>query len=155
MSDVDELFQLLSAAPPRSLELVRRFALEGMPLEMLAGLYDVSPDEAKVLVFRALLDVESGGTRRVSDADEPGALQAMDASPLLARLRGNREELLLRLREAAVAFANSPDRARDEWLRRIAIVLVLALTAFFYWRDENKPRPPPERRPSTPAVVAP
>jgi hypothetical protein len=142
MSDVDDLFTLLSDAPPRSLEIVKRFALEGMTLEQLAALYDVGVPEARVLVFRALLDVESGGTKRVRDADE-GEL----ASPFVEKLRGNREALLLRLREAAVAFANSPDRTRDEWVRRLAIVVVLALTAFFYWRENSKPRPPPEKRP--------
>ncbi len=169
MSEVDALFRLLSEAPPRSAEIVKRVALRGVSLEEIARSFDVDVERARVIVFRAFLDVSSGGTARLRDEEEALAAVALwaphpDPLPpsqgegtlrqLWQRLEANREGLEARLLTAATAFAASPDRDRDEWLRRIAIIVVLALTAFFYWREQNKPRPPPEKRqvitPATP-----
>jgi|APLak6261675434_1056106.scaffolds.fasta_scaffold01440_4 hypothetical protein len=148
MSEVDALFELLSHAPPRERALVQRVAFEGLSLEAVAQLYDVDLPRAKVLVFRALQTV--AGRAPLSDEAEAAVIDRpeSEAAALLARLKTHRVELQARLEKAAVAFAQSPDRVRDEWVRRLAIVVVLALTAFFYWREQNKPRPPPEKRPT-------
>lgn len=160
MSEVDALVRKLTAAPPRSAEIVKRYALRDVSPAALGPLFEVEEPQARRLLLRALLDVSSGGTLAVSDADEATLLpQVLDAAPvvtplaqelvvLVAKLRANSDEVTEALRKAAEAFEASPDRVRDEWLRRAAIVLVLALTAFFYWRDQNKPRPPPEKRPT-------
>ena len=71
---------------------------------------------------------------------------------LWQQLERNREELKVRLDRAAAEFAASPDRGRDEWVRRLSIVLVLALTAYFWWAEKTKPHPPPQKRPT---IVAP
>lgn len=150
MADVDALFRLLNDAPPRAAEIVKRVALRGLPLAELGALYGVDEARAEVLLFRALLDVRSGGTARVSDAREPAELAAMRAGPagagegsqaraLLDRLTAHRVELTARLQHEAEAFARSPDRVRDERLRWVAIVVVLALTAYFYWREQHQP----------------
>lgn len=159
MSEVDALFRLLTAAPPRSAQIVKRFALKGESLEALGTAFAVELPEAKVLVLRALLDVQSGGTARVSDADEPALVAAVFDDPasshelaqLVSKLRSNAGPLDEKLARAADDFERSPDRGRDEWLRRLAIALVIGLSAYFYWREQNKPRPPPEKRP----IVAP
>ena len=158
MSEVDALFRLLTDAPPRSSEIVRRVALAGMDFPQLASLYGVDLPRAQVLVFRALLDVISGGSARVPDSREPAEVEAMvsgtsssgegaEARKLWDRIRQNGQALEEKLKQEARDFAASPDRNRDEWLRRAAIVLVLALTAFFYWREQNKEKPPLQRRP--------
>ena len=66
---------------------------------------------------------------------------------LWERLSRNRDELRAMLEKSAAEYAASPDRDRDEWFRRAAIVLVLALTAYFYWREETKPHPALQKRP--------
>lgn len=171
MSEVDALFRLLTDAPPRSAEIVKRVALAGMGFPEVGKLYGVDVPRAQVLVFRALLDVMSGGTARVPDVREEAEVLAMvgpSPSPLPAsqgegfqvrklwdQLTLHREALKVRLDQSAAAFAASPDRIRDEWLRRIAIVVVIALTAFFYWREQHKPRPPPQKRPIVAPVTPP
>lgn len=158
MSEVDALFRLLAAAPPRSAEIVKRVTLGGLELDALAKLYGVDVPHAQVLVFRAFLDVGSGGKARVPDSREPAEVSAMisaasgegegaQARRLWERLSQNRDELKAKLEKAAADYAASPDRDRDEWLRRAAIVLVLALTAFFYWREKTKPLPLHQKRP--------
>ncbi|MFT3707054.1 MAG: hypothetical protein QM817_05230 [Archangium sp.] len=126
--------------------------MRGATLEELSKLYAVTPEQGRLLVLRALLDVESGGTHRVADADEPSLAAAVfDAQPstdplttrlrgLIERLKNNAAPVTEKLRVAAEEFEKSPDRSRDEWLRRLAIVAVLALTAFFYLRESNKPK---------------
>lgn len=158
MSEASALFRLLSHAPPRSAEVVKRVTLEGLPLAELAALYGVDGPRAEVLVFRAFLDVHSGGTAVLPDAEEATEVRAFfsgaggGTAPPLRALRGqleaNREALRALLEQAAAEWERSPARGREEWLRRLAIVLVLALSAFFYWREQHKPRPPPERRPT-------
>lgn len=158
MSEVDALFRLLVDAPPRSAELVKRVALGGMDLEALAKLYGVDVPHAQVMLFRAFLDVSSGGKARVPDSREPAEVSAMIASTpgegegaqarrLWSAMSQHRDELRAKLEKAAADYAASPDRDRDEWLRRAAIVLVLALTAFFYWREKTKPLPMHQKRP--------
>jgi hypothetical protein len=155
MSEVDALFRLLTAAPPRSAQIVKRYALKGESLESIGAAFSVGHPEAKRLVLRALLDVPSGGTARLNDADEPALVGRVfhevhgphELSQLVKRLRTNAAELEQRLQRAAEEFERSPDRGRDEWLRRLAIAVVIGLTAFFYLREQNKPRPPPEKRP--------
>jgi hypothetical protein len=192
MSEVDALFRLLTDAPPRSAEIVKRVALAGMDFPEVGKLYGVDVPRAQVLVFRAMLDVVSGGTARVPDAREAAEVAAMvgpspersrgtpgplvtepsmsgqagsslvlepfdsaqgergrEARKIWNQIAANKDELKERLGKAALEFADSPDRVRDEWLRRIAIVVVIALTAFFYWREQTKPHPPPQKRPIT------
>lgn len=80
----------------------------------------------------------------------PPAAATVDPSvrPLadaLAALWANRDAVQRRLRDAEAEAARSPARAREAWLRRLAILLILALTAWFYWRERQAPppRPPP------------
>lgn len=162
MSQVDALFHLLSHAPPRAAEVVKRVALAGQDFPTLAQLYGVDVPRAKILVFRALLDVSSGGVLRVPDEREAAEVEAMlgseagsgegaQARKLWQALSEHREALKARLEQSAAQYTASPDRDRDEWLRRAAIVLVLALTAFFYWQEKTKPKTPLMQR----RIVAP
>ena len=157
MSEVDALFRLLTDAPPRSAEVVKRVALAEMDFPQLATLYGIDVPRAQILVFRSLLDVVSGGSLRVPDTREQVEVEAMvngsssaegaQARKLWDRLAENRQALEEKLKQSAAEFAASPGRGRDEWLRRAAILLVLALTAFFYWQEQTRPRPPLQKRP--------
>ncbi len=167
MSDVDALFRLLTAAPPRSAEIVKRVALSQKSFPELAALYGLDVPRMQRLAFRSFLDVLSGGTARVPDEREATETEVMlgerqaaqgegaELRRLWQSLTANRAELEAQLTRAAAAFEASPDRVRDERLRWVAIAVVLALTAYFYFQQANKPHPPPQKRPTTTAPFTP
>ncbi len=108
------LFERLSRAHPRSVQVLRRAFLDALPREDFEALYGVKPAAADALISRSLADAQLTGEE--------------------ANLTEHREVLTKRLDDAARAWATSPDRARDEKLRWLAIAVVLALSAWFYWR---------------------
>lgn len=165
MSEVDALFRMLDAAPPRSAEIVKRVALAQMGWAQFASLYGVDEARAKVIVFRAFVDVMSGGSVRFSDEQEPFEVEAMLSASvaklhpaggaavrqLWDRYAEHRVELQKRLEQQAADFAASPDRVKEERWRYIAIVLIIALASYFYWREkqrqpESRPAPADRRR---------
>lgn len=160
MLDVPAMLQLLEAAPPRSAQLVRRAVLEGLPLEALAALYGVPTPQARVLLFRALLEVRGGPGEVLEEAEEAQevaayfgggeAPRARSLRALTAAMGSAREALLAALARRAAEHEASPDRVREQWLRRAAIVAILALSAWFYWQERHRPLPPPEKRPVLP-----
>ncbi|MEW6433822.1 MAG: sigma factor-like helix-turn-helix DNA-binding protein [Myxococcota bacterium] len=83
-------------------------------------------------------------------ADAAPAEQVKPLADVLGALAAHRDGLKRRLADAEAAAARSPARAREVWLRRIAIAVILALTAYFYWRDQHAPPPPPLPRPALP-----
>lgn len=133
MAQVDALFRTLVATHPRTLQIVRRACLENLTTEQLSQLYGITPDATQTLVARALFDAE------LIDARES--------------LTEHRVDLLTRLDAAAVEYAKSPDRIREERLRQLAIVVVLVLSAFFYWREANKPKTVLKPRPTVPTAA--
>jgi hypothetical protein len=155
MSEVDALFRLLQAAPPRAAEIAKRLGLQGTSLEQLGALFGVDLPRARILAFRALTDVQSGGTVRVPDAEEAALVErtfgegGTPQHQLLLQLQRNREALEQRLQRAAAEFEQSPDRKREELFRYLAIALVIALSAFFYWKEQQKPKTRWEKRPIT------
>ncbi len=54
----------------------------------------------------------------------------------LFALRANAAVIRERLARAEQAELSSPEYARETWLRRIAIVVVLAVSAWFYWQAD-------------------
>ncbi len=141
MTEANALFRLLNEAPPRSAEIVKKVTLTDISVERLGELYGLDLPRTKILFFRALLDVLSTGSIRLDDKTETASLaspltgELLRVSQLQERLVFQREELKQMYANSAVQFENSPERVKEEWLRRVAIVLVLALTAFFYWRQ--------------------
>jgi hypothetical protein len=155
VSQVEALYRMLVEAPPRASAIVRRVSLENATLEQVAEDFGIDPKRAKVLIFRAFLEFNHHGP--VSDSAEGARVAALwtegsSERALWQSLSDHREALLARLRKSEEEFERSPDRTRDEWLRRLAIVVVLALTAYFYRREQHRPKPPPERRPITSPV---
>ncbi|MGV3622381.1 MAG: hypothetical protein ACO1OB_16305 [Archangium sp.] len=133
MAQVDALVRTLAAAHPRTLQIVRRSCLENLTTEQFAELYGITPDAAQILVTRALFEL--------------GLIDDKEA------LVEHRAELLTRLDAAAADYAKSPDRVREERLRQLAIVVVLVLSAFFYWREANKPKTVLKPRPPVPSAA--
>lgn len=162
MSEVDALFRMLAAAPPRSAEIVKRVALAQTGWAAFSSLYGVDEVRAKVIVFRAFLDVMAATPP--SDEQEPVEIEAMVSDgprqsagvglavrQLWERLTEHRVELQKLFEQHAADFAASPDRVKEERWRSIAIVLIIALASYFYWREErrksdSRPPAPTERK---------
>ena len=133
--------------------LLRRF-VEQRTREQLAELYGVSPELGDLLVWRAARSFEAALTHTPEPSPLPSAQElelaralAASSSPPLIALSELREPLEAALERAALEAESSPKRAQEEWLRRVAIGLVLAVAAYFYWRENYGPK---ERKPNEP-----
>ena len=155
--DPDSAFRALTLVHPRSAQvLVAHFVAQtptgdGRSFAEFATFYGVPEASAKVLLWRAARDFEAATRgdsaqallafeQEVREAEAlHQALQASTPTALVTALRSltsNAPVLRQRLRDAERAEVESPAYARETWLRRIAIVIVLALSAWFYWKDE-------------------
>lgn len=170
MLDEAALHDALQRTPPRSAEVLSRVALDGWTVPTLAERYGVPAASASVLLLRSLRDFDAAANRAptparpLPDADEAVQAEALARAleggatsdavrPLAEALRAlatHREGVKRRLAEAERLAAESPARRRETWLRRIAIVVVLALSAWFYWREQHEPPPAPRPRPALP-----
>jgi hypothetical protein len=92
-------------------------------------------DEEETTWARMLAETLEGGTAPVSAA-------LVSTVEVCRRLRAVRAEVRAAQEAAERAEADSPRRRRDEWLRRIAVAVLLALTAYLYW---SRPAEPPAR----------
>lgn len=124
------------------------------PTEFAAH-YGISTAAAEVLLFRAAREffealvgrpapallpdaTELALAQRFGQAVE-GAAPAGEFEALISSLRGlnaHARDLRRRLDAAEQAELTSPDYVRETWLRRAAIVVVLALSAWFYGKTE-------------------
>ncbi len=86
----------------------------------------------QAIAFKLRADLESG-------ADDPLAAP-------LKELAAHHEAVRQLLIEAEEAYQRSPAARRETWLRRLAIVVVLALSAWFYWREQQQAQPHLEGR---------
>lgn len=156
----------LRGLEPRASALLVRRLVEGRPLKACAAFYGVSEDAFSVLLVRAGVDLARrvGLPARAPSGDDeeaawarmlPAALEREDAPVLAAlvpvaevcrRLLAVGPEVAAGLEAAARAEADAPHRRREEWLRRLAVAALLALTAYLYLsRPEEPPRRPPPR----------
>ncbi len=127
----------------------------GRSPDAFAAHYGVPLDAANRLLFRAAREFFAAFTRQpppplLADDEErrlaPVFAQALDDQvpseafhELVVSLRGlqsHARELAQQLRDAEKAEVDSPAYARETWLRRAAIVVILALSAWFYWKAE-------------------
>jgi hypothetical protein len=164
--DAETLHQSLSRVHPRTLQvLLARFVAPGAELRegngrslaQFAAFYGVPPAAAKVLLWRAVREFDAVVRGQPPPAPLPFELEARAAealhgaleSPLpppsrelaslvepLHALTAHATALRERLAAAERAELDSPQYARETWLRRAAIVLVLALSGWFYFKDE-------------------
>lgn len=162
MLSIETLVHLLLNAPPRSAAIVKHAALDGLSMKELATLYGIDEPRAQTLLFRALRDVQFAALRPLPDEAEAkevalmmaglgGEGEGARARQLLEALSAHREALQEKLAAHADAYARAPEREKEEWLRRLAIVAVLAMAAFFYWQSQQRPAPHP--RPDSRSVL--
>lgn len=152
-----ELHRALAQMPSRSAQILIFRCVEGRAPADCAALYGVGLPQWEVLQLEAaralagqtlpLADAERAnlGRRLAAQLDAPEPVEAdaeVDAlTGLLRSLRSNGPELQRLLLEAERAGAASPARAREAWLRRLAVVVILAVSLFVWLRERNKPAP--------------
>lgn len=156
--DADTSYRALTQLHPRHAQvLVARFVAQtpggdGRAFADFATFYGVPDASAKVLLWRAVREFEAalrgdpvgpplGFDDEVREAEALHAAleRAGDAGTTVAALRAlttHAPVLRQRIRDAERAEVESPAYARETWLRRLAIVVVLALSAWFYWKAD-------------------
>jgi hypothetical protein len=155
MKDVATLQAALGRMSPRLMQVLLRRFVEQRSREDFATLFGLSLEAADLLVWKAARALDAA----LAGVDEPGPLprdeedaasRAFAASPTEAvvALGEHRVPLQQALVRAELEAESSPAQIRENWLRRVAIVLVLAAASYFYWRDHFGPtsRRPPEPR---------
>ena len=169
LSAVD-LGTALRALPPRSAAFLLRRLAQGHSLEDCATFYGISAEAFSLHLLRSALTLAQHlslpGRPPETDAEEALWARALaealeresevhppslrGAVSLCRRLRGVGPEVTQALQAAEQAEEASPARGREEWLRRLAILLLLAITAYLYFNRAEEPpaRPPPARSPS-------
>lgn len=157
MVTVDELMTALGRVHPRTTQvLLSRFVApmgerDGRTRAEFASFYGLSESAADVLLWRAAIDFGAALEGRSRPPPAPFDHEQREAVQLGAALeRGAHHPPLVealgaltthagvireRLAAAERAELTSPAYVRETWLRRIAIVIVLALSAWL-WKDE-------------------
>lgn len=164
------LIAALRGMEPRPAALLVRRLVEGRPQEACAAFYGVSTEAFAVLLLRAsvalALDAglavrepsgeaeESAWARMLTEAlSREGArlpTALVPVAEVCRRLRAVGPEVAAGMDAAAREDAASPHRRREDWLRRLAVAALLALTAYLYL---SRPEEPPRRpRPPIPAT---
>ncbi|MDP1914627.1 MAG: hypothetical protein Q8L14_00175 [Myxococcales bacterium] len=163
VADADTSYLALTRVHPRALQvLLARFvakteAGDGRSMTAFAAFYGVPEAAAKVLLWRAVGEFEAVLSGRPAPTPLPfeeeqrraDALCAAIDAPLppqsqelgktvgaLTALHANASAIRERLARAEQAELSSPEYTRETWLRRIAIVVVLAVSAWFYWQAD-------------------
>jgi hypothetical protein len=161
--DVDGLLAALNRLHPRALQvLLARFVAQtdsgpGRDRARFATFYGVELPAADLLLFRAAREFEAAldgvppSPPRDFDDEQRASAELVAAlespTPPMSQRLGRLVDALRaltthaatirdRLSAAERAELESPEYARETWLRRIAIVLVLALSGWFYLKDD-------------------
>lgn len=173
----ERIRQTLEAIPPRSAHVLTLRLVEGLSRDECARLYGIRPEAFDFLLLRAAREYAAEGhARELSGAPPPPPrafeAEALQAAALAAALDGTASapaevaamaealrgvaarapEVRERLLAAERALEASPRHRRETWLRRLAILAIVALTAYFYVRSEEparfRPRAPTPTLPS-------
>ncbi|MGE6762809.1 hypothetical protein ACQKGO_32665 [Corallococcus interemptor] len=166
----EALSQALRVLEPRTAAVLIRRLVERRTQEECAAWYGISSNAFSTLMLRAAVALarQLGQPARPPESPEEATawerMLAMavekDTAPvpvplapvasLCRRMHAQGPEVEAALDQAARADADSPGRAREEWLRRLAVAALLALTAWLYWSRPPDPEPRPERRMRSP-----
>lgn len=148
-----QLLAALRVLPYREAAFLHTRLTRGHALEESAAFYGISPDAFSVHLLRAALAWSRAATLPCrppeSDTQEAvwaralaGALEQENASvpaalvgtvALCRRLRALGGEVTQALQAAEQEEESSPARQREDWLRRLAVLALLALTAYLYF----------------------
>lgn len=155
----EALFRALQQLPPRAAQTLLFRCVERRTAEGCAALYGIGLEQWKLLFFEAarglvgevdpLPDAQRVGLAAQLHAAFEGTAEPAELAHLLTPLRRlveHREEIERLRAEAERAAAASPARARETWLRRLAVVAIIAVSLFVWLRDRDKPPPPVDPR---------
>lgn len=142
-----ELARALRALEPRAAALLRHRLLEGRSDQACAALYGVSAEALAVHLLRAALaleqrlghpprrlPVEARGERDWAAQLALGLQRQAGVGPGVAvalRLAQLSGPVRAALAAAEQQEAQSPGQRRNEWLRRLAVALLIAFTAWY------------------------
>jgi hypothetical protein len=162
VANADALYLALTRVSPRARHvLVARFIAkaevgDGRSQAAFAAFYGIAEDAARVLLWRAVNEFDAMLTNRAAptplafeeeqrraktlcaalEAEQPPTSQELGRTlEALRALQGNAAVIRERLSLAELAELSSPEYARETWLRHIAIIVVVAVAAWFYWPD--------------------
>lgn len=158
-----ELAAALRALPYRQAAFLMTRLVQGRSLKESAAFYGITPEAFSVHLLRAGLALSTAAAlpcrEPENDAEEDvwaralaEALERETAAvpPALAetvalcrRLRAMGREVAAALEAAEREQEESPKAQREDWLRRLAVLALLGLTALLYC---NRPEEAPERR---------
>ncbi|MBU8896624.1 hypothetical protein DRW03_23655 [Corallococcus sp. H22C18031201] len=160
----------LRALEPRAAAVLVRRLVERRPSAECATWYGIPAESFQLLQLRAGVALSRGlgaPARLPASEDEETAWARMldaalerDSAPLpvalvpvadtCRRLNATGPEVEAALADAARSDAESPKRRREDWLRRLAVLALLAITAWLYWTRPAEPTPRPERHMASP-----
>jgi hypothetical protein len=158
-ADAEEIRKNLERLSPRSAPALGLRLLEKRSRESCAGFFGISLDAFDVMLLRAareLAAVERGERvepigsyeEELNEARSLAAGRLPLASKLLS-IEALAEPVKAQIEEAARANEASPKYRRETWLRRLVVVAIVAVTAWFYVQGQNRktpPNPPPHPR---------
>ncbi len=172
----NELQRALGQMPSRAAQTLILRCLEGRSIQTCAELYGIGVSQWQILFFDAARAL-AADARPIPDPqravladrlqralvslqhDEAGDALLRDPviAPLAALLQSlvdQREEVQRLLLEAERVAASAPARVRETWLRRLAVVVIIAVSLFVWLRERNKtPAPNPSHFPLPPRPV--
>jgi hypothetical protein len=163
-----ELRARLMALSPRSRQILMQRAVDGRSREECAARYAIPPETFDVHLLRALqefigrspspepIQVERTQGRELSEAIESGSAPTGELAGLaeaFATLSTQSPAIVQEFERAERAAEASGKRKRQDLLRWAFIALILALTAYFYFRPKHEPRLEPRSAlPARPAA---
>lgn len=142
--------------PPRAAQTLLFRCVEGHSAEACAALYGIGLPQWQVLFLDAARAL-TGETQALPDAERTRRAHLLFAAfegngaedplaPALRALAAQKDDVRALLLAAEQAAAASPARARETWLRRAAVVAIIAISLFVWWRDRDKPPPSADPR---------
>ncbi|MFZ5471146.1 MAG: hypothetical protein ACOZIN_17125 [Myxococcota bacterium] len=159
--EIERIRLRLQALPPRSAQVLYLRQVQGMNREACARFYGVTLPALDVMTLRAARayaqtpaplprEEEEALGARLAFALEGSATSTPAPPELVAPLTRLREVgpmLRQRMEEAEREEESSPSRRRETWIRRALVVLIVALSAYFYLdrQGSDTPRPPARR----------
>lgn len=144
-----ELLTRLVALHPRALQVLRHVAFEGGDVDSLAQKYGIGRPQAQRLLARALEALDAAPL--ADDDDDQQVAKFLEQNQTLRALQAHADLLLAGLRAAETKEAQSPRRRVEPILRWVAIVIIVALSGYFWWKDREQARVPQKRERLPPA----
>jgi hypothetical protein len=166
MPTSEELAAALMRAPPREAKVLSERLLANRSRAEAAAYWGIGLLAADVLVLRAgraleaalegaalapplAFGLEATEARALAGLEAPGPSVAPLAA-LLRELNAQREPVTAHWRRLQAEAERSPRQQAETWARRGAVLLVIGLTAFFYWREQTKGPQAPRYEPRIP-----